>query len=141
MPAITLISESQAKEGNLFYYLGPQPECGGCKLKEICFNLEKGSMYEIIAVRNQTHDCMLNEDKVRVAEIKKVAQRSAVPKKSAIEGGVITFKEQKCGRLECKNYRLCRPYALESGSKYSVVDIEGDAECPLGNKLVLVKLF
>jgi len=141
MAAITLISESQAKEGNRFYYLGPQAECADCKLKEVCFNLEQGSMYEIKAVRGQTHDCAFNEDKVRVVEIAKVAQRSAVPKKSAIEGGLITFKEQKCGMLECKNYRLCRPYALESGKKYSVTEIEGDAECLLGEKLVLVKLF
>ncbi|MCL2296510.1 MAG: UPF0179 family protein [Methanomassiliicoccaceae archaeon] len=141
MAAITLISEAQAKEGNLFYYLGPQSECGDCKLKEVCFNLEQGAMYEITAVRDQMHDCIFNEDKVRVVEIKKVAQRSAVPKKSAIEGGIITFKEQKCGRLECKNYRLCRPYALEGGKKYSVVEIEGDAECPAGDSLVLVKLF
>ena len=141
MAAITLISESQAKEGNTFYYLGPQLECGNCKLKEVCFNLELGSMYEITAVRDQTHDCVFNEDRVRVVEIKKVAQRSAVPKKSAIEGGIITFKEQKCEWVACKNYRLCHPYALESGKKYSVIDIDGDAECLLGEKLVLVKLF
>jgi len=141
MPAITMLSESQAKKGNMFYYLGPQTECGDCKLKDVCLNLEGGSLYEITAVRSQTHNCVLNEDKVRVVEIKKVAQRSTVPKKSAIEGGIITFKEQKCGRLDCKNYRLCKPYALESGKKYSVLDIEGDAECPIGESLVLVKLF
>jgi len=140
MAAITLISESQAKKGNKFYYLGPQ-ECGECKLKEVCFNLELGSMYEITATRSQTHECAFNEDKVRVVEIKKVPQRSTVPKKAAIEGGIITFKEQKCGMLDCKNYRLCHPYALESGKKYSVIDIEGDIECPIGEGLVLVKLF
>jgi len=141
MATLTLVSESQANEGNKFYYFGPQAECEGCKLKGICFNLEQGSMYEITAARGQTHECVLNEDKVRVVEIKKVAQRSAVPKKSAIEGGVITFKEQDCKRIDCKNYRLCHPYAVESGKKYSVTEIEGDAECLLGNKLVLVKLF
>jgi len=141
MPAITLISEAQAKKGNTFYYMGPQTECGDCKLKDVCFNLEVGSLYEITEVRNQKHDCIFNEDKVRVVEIKKVAQRSAVPKKSAIEGGIITFKEQKCGRFDCINYRLCHPYALESGKKYSVLGIQGDAQCPIGESLVLVKLF
>jgi len=141
MAAITLVSESQAKEGNAFYYFGPQSECEECKLKDVCFNLELGTQYEITAVRGQTHDCPFNEDRVRVVEIKKVAQRAAVPKKSAIEGGIITFKEKKCERLSCKNYRLCRPYALENGKKYSVIEIEGDAECPIGENLVLVKLF
>jgi len=141
MPAITLLSESQAKKGNKFYYMGPQTECGDCKLKDVCFNLEVGALYEITVVRGQTHDCIFNEDKVRVVEIKKEAQRSAVPKKSAIEGGIITFKEQKCGRLDCSNYRLCHPYALESGKKYSVLNVEGDAKCPIGESLVLVKLF
>ena len=141
MATLTLVSKSQAKKGNRFYYFGPQPECVECKLKGICFNLEQGSMYEITAVRDQTHECVLNEDKVRVVEIKKVAQRSAVPKKSAIEGGVITFKEQDCKMLDCKDYHLCHPYALESGKKYSVTEIERDAECKLGYKLVFVKLF
>jgi len=140
MAAITLISESQAKEGNRFYYLGPQFECRECKLKGVCFNLESGAMYEITAVRDQTHDCAFNEDTVRVVEIKKIAQRSAVPKKSAIEGSIITFQEQECTRLDCKNYRLCHPYALENGRKYSVVGIDGNAECPLGEGLVLVRL-
>ncbi|MCL1978755.1 MAG: UPF0179 family protein [Methanomassiliicoccaceae archaeon] len=141
MAAITLISESQAKEGNKFYYLGPQSECRECRLKGVCFNLEKGSMYEITAVRDQTHECAFNEDRVRVVEIRKVAQRSAVPKKSAIEGSVITFQEQECGRMDCANYGRCRPCALENGKKYSVIEIEGDAECPAGETLVLVKLF
>ncbi|MDR0309701.1 MAG: UPF0179 family protein [Candidatus Methanoplasma sp.] len=141
MAAITLISEAQAKMGNRFYYLGPQFECRDCKLKGVCMNLEQGSMYEITAVRGQTHDCTFNEDKVRVVEIKKIAQRSVVPKKSAIEGSVITFQEPACWMLDCENYRNCHPYALERGKKYSVVGIEGNAECPIGQDLVVVKLF
>ncbi len=141
MPSITLISEAQAKAGGTFYYFGPQPECEGCKLKGVCTNLEIGSMYEITSVRGQTHDCAVNEDKVRAVEIKKVPQRASVPKKSAIEGGLITFKRQECGRPDCSNYRSCHPYALEDGGKYSIISIEKDAECLIGEKLVLVKLF
>ncbi|MCL1811552.1 MAG: UPF0179 family protein [Methanomassiliicoccaceae archaeon] len=141
MAAITLISESQAKEGNRFYYMGPQLECRECHLKGVCFNLEQGSMYAITAVRDQTHNCSLTEDTVRVVEIKKVAQRSAVPKKSAIEGSLITFQKPGCGRLDCGNYRICHPYAVEDKKKYSVIEIEGDAECLIGEELVLVKLF
>ncbi|MCL2032745.1 MAG: UPF0179 family protein [Methanomassiliicoccaceae archaeon] len=141
MAAITLISEAQAKEGNRFYYIGPQLECRECRLKGVCFNLEHGSMYEITAVREQTHDCEFNEDRVRVVEIKKVAQRLVVPKKSAIEGSIITFQKPGCGMLDCEIYLLCHPYASENGKKYSVIEIEGDAECPINEDLVFVKLF
>jgi uncharacterized protein (UPF0179 family) len=141
MVTVTLISEPLAKEKGRFYYIGPQPECESCKVKKVCSNLEPGSMYEISSIRDQTHDCALNEDKVKVVEVTKIAQTAAVPKKSAIEGGLITFKEQGCGRLDCKNYILCNPYALESGRKCSVTEICGDMECLIGEKLVTAKLL
>ncbi|MDR3074770.1 MAG: UPF0179 family protein [Candidatus Methanoplasma sp.] len=141
MAAITLVSESQAKEGNRFYYVGSQTECGDCRLKGVCFNLEPGALYEIVALRDQIHDCAFNEDRVRVVEIKKVARRLTVRKKSAIEGSIITFQEPECKRLDCENYGLCHPYALDNGKKFSVVGIEGDAKCPIGLDLVLVKLM
>jgi uncharacterized protein (UPF0179 family) len=141
MAAITLISDSQAKEGNRFYYVGVQPECEDCKLKKVCHNLEKGSMYEITGARDQTHECALNEDKVRVVEIKKVPQRSAVPRKSAIEGSVITFQMPQCGRLDCINYGACHSSGLENGRKYSVIEIEGNADCSIGQDLMMVKLL
>jgi uncharacterized protein (UPF0179 family) len=141
MAAITLISESQAVKGGRFHYLGPQPECAECKLKSVCFNLEQGILYEITAIRGQTHECILNEDRVRVVEIKKVAQMSTVPKKSAIEGSVITFQEPECGRMDCTNYAICHQNALRNGKKYSVIEIKGDADCLIGQDLVSVMLF
>ncbi|MDR1404734.1 MAG: UPF0179 family protein [Candidatus Methanoplasma sp.] len=141
MTALTLISESQAKEGNRFYYIGPQPECGDCRLKGVCFNLESGALYEIEALRDQTHECAFNEDRVRVVEIKKIARISTVPKKSAIEGSVITFQEPECKRLDCKNYLLCHPYTLENGAKCSVIGIEGNTECPIGLDLVHIRMI
>jgi uncharacterized protein (UPF0179 family) len=141
MAAITLISESQAIKGGRFHYLGPQPECAECKLKSVCFNLEQGTLYEITAVRGQGHDCILNEDRVRVVEIKKIAQRTVVLKKSAIEGSVITFQEPECGRMDCVTYQTCHPSALKNGKKYTVIEINGSANCPVGQDLVLVLLF
>jgi len=138
---ITLISESHAKKGGRFHYLGPQPECAECKLKGVCFNVEQGILYEITAVRGQTHDCILNEDRVRVVEIKKVAQRSTVSKKSAIEGSVITFQEPECGRMDCVNYKICHTDAIKNGKKYSVIEIEDSAYCLEGHDLVLARLF
>lgn len=141
MAAITLISESQAKQGHRFYYMGPQLDCKECKLKTVCFNLEQGAMYEIKALRDQAHDCTFNEDRVRVVEVEKIPQRTAVPKKSAIEGSVITFQDIECGRMDCSNYRICHPAAVENGKKYSVKEIEGDVDCPIDEKLVFVRLL
>jgi len=141
MVSLTLISEPQAVEGGRFYYFGPQPECNDCKLKKVCIGIDKGSLYEIVAVRDQTHDCAVSEDKVKVVEVRKVAQISAVPKKSAIEGGVITFRTPDCSRLDCGNYRLCHPYAVEDGMKYTVTEIEEGTGCPVDKDLIFVKLL
>jgi uncharacterized protein (UPF0179 family) len=141
MVSITLVSIPQAKEGEKFYYLGPQPECEDCKLKKVCVNLEEGSMYEITSVREQVHDCVLNEDKVRVVEVNKTPSLSAVPKKSAIVGGIITFKVPECMMLDCIHYRTCHPPSQRDGRKYTVISIDGSAECPIYDDLVQVKLL
>jgi len=141
MVSVTLISIPLAKEKVRFFYLGSQPECESCKLKKVCINLDEGSMYEITAVRAQTHNCALNEDKVRVVEVNKIPQRSVVPKKSAIEGGVITFKEPECKKLDCGNYGICHPCAIGNGKKYKIISIEGSADCPIHDGLVMVTLI
>ncbi len=141
MAAITLISGSQAKVGHRFYYVGPQLECKECKLKAVCFNLEQGSQYEITALRDQTHECSLNEDMVRVVEVQKVPQRTAVPKKTAIEGSVMTFQEVECGRMDCSNFRICHPASMENGRKYSVIKIEGSVDCLIKENLVYADLL
>lgn len=138
---ITVIGEGQAKAGNRFYFMGPQTECEKCKLRNICFNLEVGALYEITGVRDQLHDCSLNEDKVRVVEVEKRSRDAVAPKKSAIEGSIITFHEPECERMDCKNYLVCHPPATEDGKKYTVVKIEGSVDCPIGENLVFVGLF
>lgn len=141
MATVTMVSDSQAKVGNRFYYIGPQLECRDCKLKAVCFNLEQGSLYEITAVRDQTHACPFNEDKVRAVEIEKRAKEAVAPKRSAMEGSIMTFQEIDCGRLDCVNYRSCHPPAMENGRKYSVVGIDGTLDCPIGENLVRIRLF
>lgn len=141
MAVVTMLSESQAKVGNQFYFMGPQLECRECKLKAVCFNLEQGALYEVTGIRDQVHDCVFNEDKVRAVEIEKKARNATAPKRSTVEGSVITFQEPDCGRMDCINYRSCHPTAMESGKKYSVVGIDGSVDCPIGENLVHVRLI
>jgi len=56
MVAITLVGEKQAREGQMFVFVGPLTECRDCKLKTVCFNLEEGRTYVIKSVRTVHHD-------------------------------------------------------------------------------------
>ncbi|MDR3282337.1 MAG: UPF0179 family protein [Candidatus Methanoplasma sp.] len=140
MVLITLVSETQAEKGGRFYYLGPQPECLECKLKGVCLNLLQGSLYEIEGVRPQTHGCALNEDKVRAVEVRRVPIDAVIPKRSAIEGSIITFRPYDCGRIGCVNYTRCHLIGTEGG-KYSVDEVIGDTECPAGKKVASVRIL
>lgn len=141
MVLITLIGEGQAKTGGRFFYNGPQTECRDCKLRTVCFNLEKGAQYEIAGVRDQKHECEIIEGPVTVVEVQKIVTRSAVPKKIAIDGSTITFQRMTCEEIGCENYRICHPYNLLDGEKYKIEKTEDDLQCPLGEKIVLVELF
>ena len=140
MVLITLIGEDQARIGNRFYYTGPQTECRDCKLKGVCFNLEPGHQYEVTSIRDTKHECEIYDNGVRVVEIEKIPTLATVKKKYAIEGGMITYERNDCGRLGCDNYKLCHPIGLRDGDKRTIDEIEREVECPLDEKYVLVKL-
>lgn len=141
MVLITLIGEPVAKTGNRFVYLGPQIDCKECRLRTVCFNLETGCRYEITGVRNQTHECVSGEGRVCVVEVEKIPIETAVPKKAAIEGSMITFKSPKCGNLGCPDYFLCHPVGAADGGKYSLSEIGKSVECSLGEKMVYAKMI
>lgn len=141
MVLITLIGESQAKPGKRFYFMGPQTDCKECRLRAVCFNLEQGSQYEVVALRDQKHECMATEDTVRAVEVEKVPIAGAVPKKIAIDGSMVTFSAPQCEQLGCENYMRCHPVGIEKEKKFSIVGIDGDAECPIGSDIVLVRMI
>lgn len=141
MVMITLVGETQARVGNRFYYLGPQLECRECKLRTVCFNLEQGRQYEVVGVRDTHHDCEMHEDGVRVVEIKKVPTMVVIPKKTAIEGSVITFEESDCGRMSCSNYRYCHPTGIKTGDKLTIEENLGNVDCSLSDTIVLAKVL
>ena len=68
---VTLVGEIQAEIGNTLIFRGPLSECRDCKRKTVCFNLEEGTLYEIVSVRDKHHDCDVHEGGVRVVELKK----------------------------------------------------------------------
>lgn len=37
--------------------MGPDPLCEDCRIRTICFNLEKGARYRIVKLRDTYHDC------------------------------------------------------------------------------------
>ncbi|KUE74367.1 hypothetical protein AUQ37_04495 [Candidatus Methanomethylophilus sp. 1R26] len=47
MILLTLIGKERAEAGRRFVYIGPEPECSECKVRDICLNLEKGSEYMV----------------------------------------------------------------------------------------------
>ncbi len=140
--AITLVGKEISDIGTEFYYLGPMDDCGDCKLKGVCFNLEEGARYRVTAVREQEHDCPLLEDeRVTAVEVEKVPTPAILPKKGLLEGITITYVPSKCENVSCQHWGLCHPTGKIEGSKYNVIKMEGDVDCPLNERLAFVELF
>lgn len=140
--AITLVGKAIAKEGSEFYYIGPAEECDGCKLRNVCHNLEEGTRFRVTSVRGQEHACALLEDEPVVAvEVEKTTTPAILPKKGLLEGITITYSVSKCDEIGCPNYGLCHPVGKTEGSKYSVARMGNDVECPRGDRLVAVDLL
>ena len=140
--AITLVGKAIAKEGSEFYYIGPADECEGCRLRNVCHNLEEGTRYTVTSVRGQEHACALLDDEPVVAvEVEKTATPAILPKKGLLEGITITYSVSKCDEIGCPNFSLCHPVGKTEGSKYSVARMGKDVECPRGDRLVAVDLL
>ena len=140
MVLITLIGTAQARVGNRFYFIGPLSECRECRLRGICFNLEPGSLYEIVAMRDTVHDCPVHEGSVRVVEAERRPIQAAVPKKQAIDGSTVTFESRQCRNLGCAERNYCVPVSIRDGTKLRISDVIGDLACPIGENVTLVKL-
>ena len=140
MVLVTLIGDSHARIGNRFYYMGPTEECRDCRLKNVCFNLDQGALYEIVQLRDTRHECTLREGDVRVVVVEKVPFSVAVPKKLAIDGSVITFEPQSCDNIGCPNWKYCCPANVAEGEKHSITSVVENLDCPRGETLVRVKM-
>jgi uncharacterized protein (UPF0179 family) len=137
---VSLVGETQAKVGTTFIFLGPLSECRDCKRKTVCFNLEEGTLYEIVSVRDKHHDCNVHEGGVRVVELKNVPIETTIDSKYAIEGSTVSIDKEECLNIGCENYRMCFLLGPKSSKKFRVVKVKGDVKCPEERSLKTVIL-
>ena len=132
MPMITLVAEEIAEIGKTFVYTGEDPLCENCRIRSICFNLEKGARYRVKALRPTFHDCEAAEGRVRVVEVERVNREAAVATKGAMEGSTVTFTRPDCPHVGCPQYALCHPEGIDDGDKVTIVTMGKKVECALG---------
>jgi uncharacterized protein (UPF0179 family) len=140
MVLLTVIGKSLAKKDLTFTYIGPLSNCKECKVKNICFHLERGRKYRVLSSRDVLHECPVHEEGVVVVEVEEIPIQAVIPKKQAIEGSNITVELPKCIERRCENYRLCIPVGLDTGHKRKVVKIGNKVDCRIGENRVMVEL-
>ena len=140
MVLLTVIGKKLAKPGGEFIFIGPNSSCKDCKVKTICFHLEKGAKYKIINARDVVHDCPQHEDNVVIVEVEEVSRMAIIPKKQAMEGTTITFELPKCNERGCQDYSLCFPVGMESGMKRQVSSVAEKVDCTSGQNRIKVIL-
>ncbi|MCK5024465.1 MAG: UPF0179 family protein [Thermoplasmata archaeon] len=140
MVLLTVIGRKLAKPGSEFIFIGPNSNCKDCKVKTICFHLEKGTKYKIINARDVVHDCPQHEDNVVIIEVEEVPREAIIPKKQAMEGTTITFELPKCKERGCLHYQLCFPVGMKSGLKRQVSSVIENVECANGQNRIKVIL-
>lgn len=140
MVLVTVVGESQCKKGFEFVFSGPLAECRDCKVKNVCFHLEQNRRYRVTEVRDVHHECKMHEGGVRVVEVEKLPTRAALPVRIAVEGSMITFEENACDMRSCEHFRLCRPLDAADGMRLRIKAVEGDIDCPKGERFKVVLL-
>lgn len=140
MVLLTVIGKRLAKEGLTFTFIGPLSNCKECKVKNICFHLEKSRVYRVLNGRDVLHECPVHEEGVVVVEVEPISQKAVIPKKQAMEGSTITMELHRCYERGCESYRLCFPIGMEPGQKKKVGKVGRKVNCPRGDDRVTVEL-
>jgi len=140
MVMLTVIGRKLAKEGTQFTFMGPLSDCKECKVRNICFHLERGSKYKVVGTRDKTHDCPMHEEGVVVVQVEEVPRMAVIPKKMALEGSTIQYETPKCKMRRCKNYSNCFLVGIERGQRKRVVKVIDSVDCAIGQSRVAVML-
>lgn len=138
---VTLIGTVLAKPGAEFIYEGETSECGTCKVKKACNNLQKGRKYRIVTVRTTHHECTVHLNGTTAVEVMEAPITLLISPEMAIINSKIK-PEFSCNKQDCRSYELCRPDGVVEGEKYIVVDVLGNAPdiCEKGKALKLVEI-
>lgn len=138
---VTLVGTMLAKQGVEFIYEGEVAECGNCKVKKACNNLQKGRKYRIVSVRTTHHECAVHLNGATAVEVTEAPITLLISPEMAIINSKIK-PEFSCNRHDCRSYELCRPEGVTDGEKYIVVDVLGNAPdiCDKGRPLKLVEI-
>lgn len=134
MTHVTLIGEKLAKKEIVFKYLGPQPDCKNCKLKNVCFNLKIGRYYKITNVRDKKHNCQIHDGAVSVVEVEEQPIITTIDKKIT-EGSTTKLEKEKCNHIGCEYYKICQDFKPKKDQKYKIKKILEAVECPKGYEL------
>jgi uncharacterized protein (UPF0179 family) len=138
---VTLVGTVLAKQGNEFVYEGEVADCGSCKVKKACNNLQKGRRYRIVTVRTTHHDCEVHLNGATAVEVTEAPITALINAEMAIVNSKIRL-ESSCNRADCRSYPLCRPDGIVEGEKYVVSEVLGNASdiCDKGRALKLVEI-
>ena len=138
---VTLVGTVLAKPGTEFIYEGEAAECGTCKVKKACNNLQQGLKYRIVTVRTTHHDCTMHLNGATAVEVTEAPITLLISPEMAIINSKIK-PEFSCNKQDCRSFDLCRPEGVVEGEKYIVVDVLGNAPdiCDKGRSLKLVEI-
>ncbi len=138
---VTLVGTVLAKQGTEFIYEGEIADCGTCKVKKACHNLQKGLKYRIVSVRTTHHECAVHLNGATAVEVTEAPITLLISPEMAIVNSKIK-PEFSCNKHDCRSFDLCRPEGVTDGEKYIVVDVLGNAPdiCEKGRALKLVEI-
>ena len=138
---VTLMGTVLAKPNVEFIYEGEVAECGTCKVKKACHNLQRGRKYRIVTVRSTHHDCAVHLNGATAVEVMEAPITALINADMAMINSKIK-PELSCNKSDCRSFPLCRPDGITEGEKYIVIDVLGNASdiCDKGRALKLVEL-
>ena len=140
MVLLTVTGKTLAKPGAEFIFTGSNSSCKDCKVKTICFHLDKGARYKIISARDVVHQCPQHDEGVVVVQVEEIPRDLIISKRQAMEGTTITYDLNSCSHRGCQHYRYCVPVGMESGIKRTVIKVNEPVECEAGQDRIQVVL-
>lgn len=135
MGTITLVSSLVAREGYVFQFTGPAPECADCPFRKVCVDkLKPGHVYRVVRVLGIKNKCRLTGS-VTTVEVEEAPVKTAIPSRLAVEGMVIRYNKVQCDKRDCPYYSICRQKLLPETAKVKIVGVGKKINCPKGLRL------